>query len=36
MKNNIADLPTKALPQNSHHLLVHKFNLVDSSIVGEC
>ena len=35
-KNNIADLLTKALPRNSHHLLVHKFNLVDSPIAGEC
>ena len=35
-KNNIVDLLTKALPWNSHHLLVHKFNLVDSSIAGEC
>ena len=35
-RENIADLLTKALPQNSHHFLVQKFNIVDNSIAGEC
>jgi len=30
MKENIADLLMKALPQSSHHFLVQKFNIVDS------
>ena len=35
-KNNVADLLTKSMPRDRHHLLTMKLGLIDASTVGEC